>query len=319
MWKQLKESWGNLVDKLEGWFDALVVNLPNIVLALVVLTGAYFASRYVKKGVTKLIGRATHNETVTSVLANIITAAFLILMLFVTLSILNLDKALTSLLAGAGVIGLAVGLALQDPMINFFSGVLMSVRDYYKIGDLVKTNDYFGKIKKINLRSTIILTHDGQEVVIPNKDVLQNPLVNYSHNPRRRVDLKCGVAYGDDLRKVKDIATKAIEENIDLPNNKPVEFFYTDFGDSSINFVVRYWQNAWSQAEYLQAMSSGIIAIKEAFDAEGITIPFPITTLDFGVVGGERLDELYPLERMTGSMGNQQQAAKNNGVTADQS
>lgn len=106
-----------------------MLNLPNFLLAVLVMTVAYFFSKYVKKSARKIISKTTKDNTLISMAPNMVTATFPILMLFLALGILNLDKALTSLLAGAGVIGLAIGLALQDPMINLFSGVMISIRE----------------------------------------------------------------------------------------------------------------------------------------------------------------------------------------------
>lgn len=280
MWEQVQESWNNLSSKMIGWFDTLIYNLPNIALALIVSIIAYLISRFVRKYLQKLLRKTSVNPTLVSVTSNVATVLFLILGLLVVLSILNLDKALTSLLAGAGVAGLTIGLALQDPMINFFSGILMSVRSYYQEGDLIESNGYMGQISKVSLRSTVLLQLDGQEVIIPNKDVLQNPLVNYSHNGRRRIEVQCGVSYRDDLDKVREVVQKAIEENPDLPNSKPIEVFFYEFGDSSINFALHFWQNSTSQRDYLAAKDHAIRTIKKTFEEQGITIPFPIRTLE---------------------------------------
>lgn len=298
MLERFNESFGKLVAKLGEWLDAIVVMLPNLVLAALVLGISLLAARYLKKVTRKGLMRTGANGTVVSVLTNIIVAAFMLISLFVVLNILNLDDALTALLGTAGVAGLAVGLALQDPLVNLFSGVLMSVKTYYKVGDLIETNGYFGKILKITLRSTVILTPQGQEVIIPNKEVLQNPMINFSHNGRRRIDISCGVAYGDDLERVKEIAVNAIEKDLKFNDSKPVELFFNEFGDSSINFTLRFWKRVTAQADYLEAQSQAIIALKKAFDREGITIPFPIQTLDFGVVGGLPINEVYPPEKM---------------------
>ncbi len=306
MWTQLQEAWNKLIEKLMGWIETLVVNLPNLLLAILVMVMAYFISKYVMKSAKKVISKTTKDKTLISVASNVVTAIFLIFMLFLVLGILNLDKALTSLLAGAGVIGLAVGLALQDPMINFFSGVMISIREYYQEGDLIEINGYFGKIKQVTLRSTILQQPSGQVVIIPNKDVIQNAVINYSYTGRRRIDLECGVSYGDDLEKVKKVVREAIENEVDHNSNQPVEIYFKEFGDSSINFVLRFWRNITSQADYLEATDAAVVAIKKAFDANNITIPFPIRTLDFGIVGGERLDELYPLKEMS--------SGKTNGV-----
>lgn len=310
-----KEALGNLQEKLSGWVNAIIVNLPNIVLAVLVMAVGVFAAQYVKKYVQRGLNRFIDNKTITGFAASLITAAFLLGMLLIVLSILKLDTALTSILGTAGIAGLAVGLALQEPIVNVFAGIMMSVREYYKVGDLVKTNDYFGTINKINLRSTILKTPDGQEVIIPNKDVVQSPLVNYTHSDKRRIDLVCGVAYGDDLETVRDIAIRSIKENdeVKYDKNLPVECFFTDFGDSSVNFVLRFWNHFHSQSAFLSAKSEAIISLKKEFDKEGITIPFPITTLDFGVVGGRNIDDVYPLKKIRGGKKNGNQAPQNNG------
>lgn len=297
---QIQQSLQKLLAKLNSWLDSLVLALPNLILATLVLVSSLYLARFLKKGVRKALRKTSGNPTVVSVVSNVAVAGFMIVVLFVALSILNLDDAFTALLGTAGVIGLAVGLALQDPLINLFSGILMSVRDKYSLGDLVETNGYFGTIQKINLRSTILRQATGQEVVIPNKEVIQNPLVNYTRSGERRVDLECGISYGEDLEEVQEVAVEAIRQaGIDLMKQKDIDFFYVGFGDSSINFIVRYWFNGTAQRDFLKARSLGVMALKKSFDRQGITIPFPIRTLDFGIVGGVRLDDLYPSQRLT--------------------
>ncbi len=297
MLDQFQDSLNKLWDKLGAWFDTIVLALPNIILASIVLAASIFLSRYFKKIAVKGLRKTTHNQTVTTVISNVAVAAFMILALFIVLNILNLSDAVTALLGTAGVVGLAVGLALQDPMINLFSGVLMSVRDYYTIGDLVETNGYFGTIKKITLRSTIIGQPDGQVVIIPNKDILQNPLKNFSHPGKRRIEISCGVSYGDDLKQAKEIAIKAMKDSgMEFSNEHPIEVYFNEFGDSSINFKLRFWKNIIKQSDYLAAQDQAIIALKTAFDQNNISIPFPIRTLDFGVPGGLSIHEVYPPE-----------------------
>ena len=306
MLEVFNEAFNNLKSKLGGWINDIVVNLPNIVLAVIVMSLGIFAAQYVRKYVQKGLDRFVDNRTVTGFASSIITAGFLVAMLLIVLSILKLDTALTSILGTAGIAGLAVGLALQEPIVNVFAGIVMSMRDYYSVGDLVKTNDFFGTISKINLRSTILNTPDGQEVIIPNKEVLQNPLVNYTHSDKRRVDIDCGVAYGDDLETAREIALGAIRdnENVKYDRNMPLELFFTEFGDSSINFQLRFWYRFSTHADFMNLKSEAIIAIKKAFDSNKITIPFPITTLDFGVVGGRNIDDVYPLESINSKQNN---------------
>lgn len=291
MREQLSQALDKLLEKLNGWFDQIVLLLPNLLIAGIVLGISVLLARYVHRYVNKLTNRFTNNATISSVMSSVATAVFVLLAIFLILSILNLDQALTSLLAGAGVVGLAVGLALQDPLINLFSGVMMSVRDLFNLGDLVETNDYFGKIKKIDLRSTRIELPTGELVTMPNKDVLQSPLKNFTASGKRRVIIECGVSYGDDLEKVKQITRQTLSKLTEQPEDK-IEFYYTAFGDSSINFLTRYWLNKTEQPDFLQARSEAMMAIKQAFDKNDIMIPFPIRTLDFGIKGGEKLNSM---------------------------
>ncbi|MDW3651869.1 MAG: mechanosensitive ion channel family protein [Bacteroidia bacterium] len=293
MKEQFQQSFEKLFDKTSGWIDSIILSLPNLILAFLIVLGSVFIAGRIKKFSAKYMRKIMTNPGVAGILSNLVVVLFMLLVLFLVLSILDLSEALTAFLGTAGVAGLAIGFALQDPMINLFSGMLMSVKDYYKLGDLVEIKDYFGYIQKINLRSTILLTLDGQEVVIPNKDVLQSPLKNYAHTPRRRIDINCGVSYGDELEKVREIALEALSKSgLDIRESEPIEFFFTGFGDSSIDFSLRFWKNIYHQEDYLEARDKAIVALKTAFDENGITIPFPIRTLDFGVVGGTRLDQL---------------------------
>ena len=173
-------------------------------------------------------------------------------------------------------------------------GVLMAFRRPLQEGDIVETNDFSGVVQDVNLRTTVVRTFDGKDVLIPNKSVFQNPLVNYSRTPDLRVDLSCGVAYGDDLEKAERVAVAAVEGVMARDPARPVELFYEAFGDSSINFTVRFWIAYRRQTDYLGARSEAVKRIKRAFDENGITIPFPIRTLDFGILGGEKLSEVLP-------------------------
>lgn len=276
---QFQVAWQDLVNKLSTWMNELILLLPNIVLAAIVMGFALLLSRYLNRYTNKLIYRMTNNQTISSVMSNIVVAAFTMIMLFIALGILNLDKALTSLLAGAGVVGLAIGLALQEPLVNLFSGVMMSVRKMYNVGDLVETNGYIGNIKEISLRSTILALATGEQVTLSNKEMLQNPLKNYSISGKRKIVIDCGVGYESDLDEVETIVLTAIEKicNSDKEN---IDFFYTSFGDSAINFRLRFWHHSHSQKQILSTKSKAIKAIKTAFDDHNISIPYPIRTLD---------------------------------------
>lgn len=283
-----------ILEKLENWAQTLIRMLPNFALAVIILIISYFIARLVRRIVGGLMHRVSHHETLRQLLANIAYVAVIIFGAFIALQTLQLTKAVTSLLAGAGIIGLALGFAFQDIAANFMSGMIMAIRMPFREGDIIESKDKMGIVTQMSLRSTILRSFQGQYHIIPNKDIFQNVITNYNTYGKRRIDLPVGISYGDDLEKVKKLVLETIKGLQKVNQDDPIQFFYTEFGDSSINFEIRFWISYHIQPDYLQARSDAIIAIKKAFDENDITIPFPIRTLDFGIKGGETLSEAWP-------------------------
>lgn len=282
MKERLESAWDKMIEQLGSWLDVIVVSLPNIIIALIVFAGSFFLSRYVNSLMLRLFAKSSMQGTVKRVSARLISVTVILAGLFLALGILNLNKVLTSLLAGAGVAGLAIGLALQGTIANTFSGIVLSFVDYIKMGDWVDCSDYSGEVVDIDLRTVTIREKDNNLVSIPNKMVIENPIKNYSVTSKTRVSVSCGVAYDSDLEFVQDLVIKTISEKFESVKNKEeVIFFYTEFDSSSINFETRFWINSTTGLQTSKAKGNAIIAIKKAFDANGITIPFPIRTIDF--------------------------------------
>lgn len=292
MFTEITDASKIVVEKLQGWLNAAIIMLPNFVIAILVMIIFYLVARLVKKLLNQVLYRFVKNESVVTLIQSITSFLVIIIGLMVALGVLKLDKTVTSVLAGVGVVGLALGFAFQDAAANLISGIIMAVQSPINVGDIIKSQDTFGRVKEIGLRATTIYNLRGQDVVIPNRLILQNVYTHYTINGNRRIDLTCGISYGDDLDKVEQISIQAIQQIPYLLPQKQVEFFYEEFGDSSINFVIRYWVQFKKQPDYLQAQSDGIKNLKKAFDANGITIPFPIRTLDFGIKGGEKLSQV---------------------------
>ncbi|HYG64116.1 MAG TPA: mechanosensitive ion channel family protein [Thermoanaerobaculia bacterium] len=283
--------WARLTGKVRSWIEALLLHLPNLVVAVLVLVGAWLVARAVRSLVHRFLHRVSHSDQVNRLVSQAVYIGIVAAGLFAALGILGLQKTVASLLAGAGIVGLALGFAFQDIAANLMAGIYLSVKRPFRHGHLIKTQDYFGTVERIHLRWTEMRTQQGQLVLIPNKQVFENPLMNYTTTGRRRVDLSVGVSYGDDLARVREVAIRALEEVSNRTPDRPVELFYEELGESSINFVVRFWIPFSQQRDYMAARSEAIERLKRAFDAEGITIPFPTRTLDFAVKGGERLSE----------------------------
>ena len=290
----LAELSDRVLGKLNEWFETAVVMLPNFVVAVLVMLLGGYVSRWVRKAVHSVLERITHNEPISDLISGIARLTTVLVAFFVALGLLQLDRAVTSLLAGVGVVGLALGFAFQDIAANFMAGFLMALRRPFDVGDQVEVGGHRGKILRINLRSTELETLDGLWILVPNRDVFQNAIVNYTHTPCRRLELAVGTAYGDDMQKVREVLLEATRDVPLRDREREIEVFFTGFGDSSIDATVWIWLKESTQREYMFARSEAMISIKKAFDRAGITIPFPIRTLDFGAdaVGGERLDQM---------------------------
>ncbi|MFI2744182.1 mechanosensitive ion channel family protein [Zhouia sp. PK063] len=279
---QLEKAWKNMLTKLGDWFNTVIVYLPNFIIAIVVFILSFVIARYSNRLMLRLLGKSHMQSSIKRVLAKLTSIAVVLIGLFLAIAILNLNGLLKTVLTGAGVAGLAVALALQGTLANSFSGILLSFVDYIKIGDWIESNNYKGVIVDIDLRMTTIKEPDNNYVYIPNKMVVENPFKNWSTTTESKVVLSCGVAYESDLEFVKELTLKTVKEKLtSIIKKDDIIFYFTEFGDSSINFEVRFWINSQNKIDMLNAKGEAIIALKKAFDANNINIPFPIRTINF--------------------------------------
>ncbi len=279
-------------DKLFGWAQELIRMLPNILVATLVLVIGLYIAKKIKKLAFNLAQRVSENTTINNLFSSIMHVFFVGVVLFTALSILQLDKAVSTILAGAGILGLGLAFAFQDIAANIMSGVFITFRKPILLGDIVKISGYMGTVHEINLRDTVLLTFQGQIVFIPNKDVFKNPIENYSQLGKRRLDLEVGVSYGEDLERVRTITLEAVKDIDGLNAGDETTMYFHEFGDSSINYVIRLWVNSSEQSAFLHVTNQAIMNIKKAYDTHNINIPFPIRTLNFGIKGGVSLKEM---------------------------
>jgi small conductance mechanosensitive channel len=288
------KAYNLVLDKISQWLITLIYMLPNIAVAVLIVVVFYLVAKLGRKISGNILNRFSRHLSVNNLISQVIFLIIFLVGFFIALGVLELDKALTSLLAGVGLVGLILGFAFQDIAANFIAGIIISFEQPYKINDLVETNDYFGTVKEIRIRTTEIITPQGEHVIIPNKEIYTNPLINYSISGRRRIDLDIGISYGEDLERVQKITIDAVKEITHQDNSKDVEVMFKEYGESSINFTLRFWISTTLEKDYKTAKSEAIIKIKKAYDANEILIPFPIRTIDFGIKGGVTLAEALP-------------------------
>lgn len=167
---------------------------------------------------------------------------------------------------------------------NFGSGLVLQARHAFTAGDQVTSNDHTGTVVEVNSRATVINTVDGKFVYLPNRDVLNNPLVNYTVEGRRRTTLKIGVEYGTDLRLAVTVIDRALGGVTTVLDDPPHQVFVNEFGDSSIDLLAWYWHQPEIDAEFV-ATDDVALAIKDALDEAGIVIAFPQRVLWQGKPG----------------------------------
>ncbi len=268
-----------LKQRIIEWYEISIKYIPNIVIAALILVMFFYFAKSVKHAAKRVLPKIFESRSVIDLLETFSFVLINVFGLFAALEVLGLEKTVTSILAGAGVIGIALGFAFQEIASNFVSGVFISIKEPYKIGDIVEIDDFVGEVTGIELRTTHVTTFQGLEIHIPNKDMFTKPVTNYTSTPKRRIDLQVGVSYEDDLELVEEVTKNAIKGIPNLIENMDPEVFFHEFGDSSINLTVRVWIKYFNEKAYLESRHHAVILIKQSFDKHGITIPFPIRTI----------------------------------------
>ena len=269
-------------NKLIGWFDTIIKNIPNFLIAILVLVVFYYIAKYVSRLIGKLVSKKVNQDSLVNIITKIVAIGIIAVGFVLALGVLNLSKALETLIGAAGVSGLVIGLALQGTLANTFAGIVLSFRKSIELGHWVETNGFAGEVVEISLKNFVVKEADNKLVMIPNKSILESPVKNYSLTKKMRIVVSCGVGYESDLEQVKQLTKSTIAKQFDaIKNEDDVEFYYQEFGDSSINFITRFWIKGNNAKDKITGQSDAIIAIKKAFDKENINIPFPIRTLQF--------------------------------------
>ncbi|MCB0603040.1 MAG: mechanosensitive ion channel family protein [Saprospiraceae bacterium] len=279
----------NYMDQTWQEFQQVILDhMPKIFMAVLVIVLFTFLARWAKRLSIRIYTRTFKNNNLN--LEHIIGSSlyFIILLagIFWAMQILGLEKPLGNLLTGAGVIGIIAGFAFKDIASNIFAGLLLDIQRPYKVGDWVEINGSYGVVLEVGWITTSIKTVPGQEVFVPNQIIYSGTFTNYSTWGKRRIILKSGVSYGDDLAHVRAVALDEVKNIEELLPDEGVDFYFTDIGNSTYDFMLRYWVKFESNDDFCRGMNDAIMRIKKRFEQENISIAYPVTTLDFGVKGG---------------------------------
>lgn len=194
--------------------------------------------------------------------------------------------AIGPLLGLLGLLGLALALAFQQVLSNFIAGIMLSLQRPFNVGDEIKTADYEGRVEDVSLRTTTLRTFDGVRVHIPNAMVWEEPIENFTALGTRRTTLAVGVSYDTDLDATQRLLLETVQPVEGVESDPAPEAFVYEFGDSSINYAVRFWHQP-RRASQWSVRDETARRIKKAFDDEGVEIPFPQVVLHVEEVPGE--------------------------------
>lgn len=259
------------MEKLSLLKDLIIEN--HIVGKLATIALILAAFKVVRMLLHRLMTHAETNGMDTSarpLVESLVSQGLNILVLLLSLHILGVNTA--GIVAMVGAASLAIGLALKDMLSNIASGLLLLFLRPFKAGDYIECGDIKGKIAGIGLFNTILETLDGLYVSAPNGRLWGAPIINYSRNERRRLDITVGIAYSADIEKAKNVLQTIIDEEPRLLTTPAPDVYVSELADSSVNLTMRVWVTT---ANYFQLKGEVTALIKKSFDNAGIEIPFP--------------------------------------------
>jgi len=274
-------------------YNDFVEWVPYVFVALIVILIFIALARTVRKIVRAAMAKTSIDGHVDLLVAQIAYIGTITVGIVVALGILQVN--LAALFTGLGIAGFAIGFAMKDILGNFLSGIILLTQRPFTVGDGVVIDDIWGTVVNIRVRDTQIKTYDGRLVYIPNNTLSTSNIINLTAFPERRADVDVGVAYGSDIAKAAKVCLSAVAD-IDGVLKDPIpEVLVTGFADSAITLQVRVWIEQKNH-NYLHVKSEVYREIKEALDAAGIEIPFPIRTVYF-----HQTENIDPeLEEITG-------------------
>ncbi len=265
------------MDKLNDWggiakeyVEKLIDYLPTLLGALALLIIGLWVIGLIVKYLDKLFKKKDFDKTLEIFTINAVKWGLRIILFVLFITQLGVESA--SLVAAIGAAGLAIGLAMQGSLSNLAGGVLLIILKPFKVGDWIEVQGVSGTVVEISLFYTKLDTFGNQRAVIPNGELSNDNIINYSHNGTRRETLSFGISYDDDLKKAKQVLRDLVEEQEDVLKDPAPQIIVAELGADSVNFSVRYFaENSkfWDLHWYM--IEEGKIRLEEA----GMTIPYP--------------------------------------------
>jgi len=242
----------------------------KIALALLILVLGRWIARWLSNIVKKVLGKRDIDPMLVSFSGNLIYMGLLTFAVLAALSRLGVET--TSFVAVIGAAGLAVGLALQGALGNFAAGVLIILFRPFKVGHFIEAGGVSGSVEDIQIFTTRLKTPDNKEIIVPNGKVMGDTITNYSAKDMRRVDFVFGIGYGDTIPKARQVIGRVFAGDERILKDPAPTIGVVELGENSVKLAARPWV---STEHYWNVFFDINERVKEAFDKEGISIPFP--------------------------------------------
>ena len=270
---KILDSWELWGVRIGGEADVEIVTARDLLLSLVAFAITFFSVRNIP-GMLELLllQRLPLDAGARYAVASILRYILLVVGVIIALGFLKIPWSNYSWLVAAISVGLGFG--LQEIVANFVSGLILLLERPVRVGDVVTIDGVTGIVSRIQMRATTVTNWDNQELVVPNKDLISGKLLNWTlSSVINRISIKVGVAYGTDVGRVRELISKIVERHPDVLQDPPPIITFEEFGDSSLNFVIRCCTTSIKRRWHL--MDEINSAINEAFEREGIEVPFP--------------------------------------------
>ncbi|MBS3732404.1 MAG: mechanosensitive ion channel family protein [Desulfobacterales bacterium] len=253
-----------LTDKLLGY-------VPNLIGAILLIILFWVLIKIITKMFTSGLEKTQVAPEVRSLLARFVKYGVMIIAALTVADQLGIN--VTSLIAGVGIAGLAISFAAQDTIANFISGISLIIDRPFVQGDWISIGDLHATVTDIRLRSTVLTTFDNEVVVVPNTQLAQERVINYTLTPKIRVRVPIGIAYKEDIDRAREVMLSTVQGDSRVMDDPAPMVLVTSLGDSSVNLEMRFWTRD-SVMKY-SLMWEYIEKVKTALDRSGIEIPFP--------------------------------------------
>ena len=263
----------SIIEKLDSWLDGFIKALPNILVGVAVFILMLYLGRWLGRIVKRILknkGRNNFGDLLGAFTRYLVVIAGVAISL--TIMAPNLSPA--DLIASLGVSSVAIGFAFQDILQNWLAGILILLRQPFEIGDQIVVNEYEGTVEKVQVRSTILKTYDGQRIVIPNNTVYNNSVRVKTAYEYIRSQYDVGVSYDANFLEAMQILKETVEKIDGVSSEKPVETLVWDQADSWLTIRVRWWTKS-DRASVVRTWSTVLLNTQKAMDDAGIDLPFP--------------------------------------------